>query len=223
MQKNEFEVMKKIFSNGEFDGLNIRVVNAPRFHVESKAGDMDVFLDGEKGLSNRNDYSPDFILTRLRERLTTSDVGESFPYVGVDTVTNQSEKRTLHLALQEYGVNSYAGTLLVPDLMNHILKDEYGNESPESIAGIESQKSNRVLFNLVGSAASNERPGFDRVMHGEYATVYLNSKTGEWLAEKTEACKAQYAPLAHLSPADVTNDDLIKAMGFAPVEVIYRA
>ena len=223
MQKTEIDTLKKIFSTGEFDGLNIRVVNAPRFYISSKGGDLEVWLDGKNGLSNRNDYSPDFILKRLREKLTTSDVGESFPYVGVDTVTNQSEKRTLHLALQEYGVNSYTGTLPVPDLMNHILKDEYGNESPESIAGIESQKSNRVLFNLVGSAPSNDRPGYDRVMHGEYATVYLNSKTGEYLAEKTEACKAQYAPLAHLSPSEVSDDELIKAMGFAPVEVIYRA
>ena len=58
---------------------------------------------------------------------------------------------------------------------------------------------------------------------GRFATVYLNTDTGEYLAEKTEACKAEYAPMAHLDPSEITNEDLVKAMGFAPNEVIYQA
>ena len=45
----------------------------------------------------------------------------------------------------------------------------------------------------------------------------------EYLAEKTEACKAEYAPMAHLEPSDIIDEDLVKAMSFAPTETIYRA
>lgn len=222
MNKQDYEVMKQKLSTGEFGGIELKVLTAPRIYA--KVGDREYLLNGKSGRTlNRLDYHNDFILTTLRQKLTQSDIGEGFSYVGVDTVTNESEKRSLHLPLHEYGKDTYTGVLAVPNLMLHIRKDEHGNESPEAIAGIESQTSNRLLFNFVGSAPSKEREGYDRVMRGEYAIVYLNSKSGEYLAEKTPACKAAYALLAHLSPSEVTDDDLVKALGFAPVEEIDHA
>jgi len=220
MNKNEFEVMKKTLSTGEFDGLSIRVVNAPRFFV--KLGDREFWLDGKDGQSNRKDFNPSYILERLRASLTTKDLGESFAYIGADRVTADSERRNLSLNLSHYGVNTYTGVLAVPNLANHIEKAELSNESPESVVGLETSKPNRIIFNLVGSFPCANKDGFDRVKHGALATVYLNSNTGEYLAEKTDACRAKYAPLAHLKPSEITNTDLVKALGSAPVELIYQ-
>jgi hypothetical protein len=60
------------------------------------------------------------------------------------------------------------------------------------------------------------------VKRGRFAIVYLNSNTGDYWAEKTEACKKEYAPLAHLKASDISDEDLVRAMGFAPSSEIYR-
>jgi hypothetical protein len=67
------------------------------------------------------------------------------------------------------------------------------------------------------------KKGYDRVVEGKYATVYLRTTTGEYLAVKKDSCKAAYAPLAHLAAGDVTDEDLVRAMTFAPIEEVYRA
>jgi len=206
---------------GEVGGFKIRVVNTPRFMVQ--AGDREIWLDGKHGLEKRQDGLDNWVLRTLRERLTTSDLGESFAYIGADKITSKSESQTLHLNLSHYGVESYKGFLTANRLANHIALTEDENQSPEALIGLETTKQNRIIFNLVGSKPCTTKKGYDRVKEGRFATVYLNTDTGEYLAEKTEACKAEYAPMAHLDPSEITNEDLVKAMGFAPNEVIYQA
>lgn len=50
---NKNEMMKKILSSGEFAGFKIRVVNTPRFMVQT--GDRVIWLDGKYGLEKRRD------------------------------------------------------------------------------------------------------------------------------------------------------------------------
>jgi hypothetical protein len=221
MIKQKFEILKKIFSAGEVTGYKIRVVNTPRFLVE--VGDKNIWLDGKYGLENRRDGNNDWVLRNLREKLTTSEIGESFAYIGVDKVTAMSENQTLHLNLSHYGVESYKGFLTANRLANHIALSESNNQSPEAIIGLETIKQNRIIFNFVGSKPCLDKKDYDRVLEGKLALIYLNSNTGEYLAEKTHACNALYAPLAHIAAMDITDEDLVKAMGFAPTEVIYRA
>ena len=218
---NKNEMMKKILGAGEIDGLKIRVVNTPRFVVQ--AGDREIWLDGKHGLEKRHDGLDNWVLRTLREKLTASDLGESFAYIGADKITSKSESQTLHLNLSHYGVESYKGFLTANQLANHIVLTEAENQSPEALVGLETTKQNRIIFNFVGSKSCADKGGYDRVVEGRFATVYLNTDTGEYLAEKTEACKAEYAPMAHLEPLDITDEDLVKAMSFAPIEAIYRA
>jgi len=218
---NKNEMMKKILGAGEVGGFKIRVVNTPRFMVQ--AGDREIWLDGKHGLEKRQDGLDNWVLRTLRERLTSSDLGESFAYIGADKITSKSESQTLHLNLSHYGVESYKGFLTANRLANHIALTEAENQSPEALVGLETTKQNRIIFNFVGSQSCADKKGYDRVKRGKFATVYLNTDTGEYLAEKTDACKAEYAPMAHLDPSEITDEDLVKAMGFAPNEVIYQA
>jgi len=219
MNNKDLAILQKTLSTGKFDGLSIRVVNTPRLLVT--LGDKEFWLDSKDGLSNRKDFNPSYILERLRASFTRSDIGESFPFVAADRVSRESERRSLHLNLSEYGKDTYTGVLVAPSLEHHVAKDQDSNQSPESLIGIDTVARNRIIFNLVDSATCTDRDGFDRVMNGEFATVYLNSETGEYLAIKTEACKASYAPLAHLSAKDIDDIDLIKAMSLAPTEDVF--
>lgn len=222
MNKQEFETMKKIFSAGEFDGVKVKVVNTPRFYVKVGANN-EIWLDGKQGLANSRDHNRDWVLKRLKASLTSShNLGESFAWVCADRVTSDTENNTLHLSLGHYGVNEYQGTLKTKRLANLIALNEGSNESIEAAIGLNEVRNNRLVFNLVGSESCSTKAGYDRVMMGKYVTVYLNSNTGEYVAEKTEACKKHYAPLAHLSPSEISDEDLIKAMGFAPSEEIYQ-
>lgn len=222
-QASNFEIMKKALSTGEYAGLSIRVVNTSRFLI--RLPDRDEWLDGKEGLAQELHYDRGWVLRQLKERLTmSSDLGDTAPYVAVDKVTHATERRGLSLSLHEYGRDTYSGVLAVPGLMNHIEKSsDSGNESPESIAGISSTKPSRILFNLVDAVDCTDRAGFDRVVHRRFVTVWLNSESGEYFAEKTKECKDHYAPLAHLSIDDISDDDLIRAMGMAPVAEIYHA
>jgi len=221
MNKNEFEVMKKTLSTGEFDGLTIRAVNTPRFMAE--LGGREIWLDGKRGLiTNREDLSSDFVLQRLKKSLTTSNLGESLPAIGLDTATKQTESCSLYFNLSEYGRDTYTGFLRLPNLENHIAKDELAGQSPEALLGLEVTAQGRIRFNLVESEPCADKAGFDRVKHGNLVTVYLNSNTGEYLAIKTNACHAKYAPLAHLKWSEITDEDLLKALSFAPVAEIYQ-
>ena len=218
---NKNEMMKKIFGNGEVGGFKIRVVNTPRFIVQ--AGDREIWLDGKHGLEDRRDGLDNWVLRNLREKLTSTDLGESFAYVGADKLNSMVENKTLHLNLSHYGVETYVGILTAPKLANHIALTDAENQSPEALIGLETTKQNRIIFNFVGSKPCTTKQGYDRVKEGRFATVYLNTDTGEYLAEKTEACKTQYAPMAHIDPLEISDEDLVKAMGFAPTEVIYQA
>lgn len=150
-------------------------------------------------------------------------MGESFAYIGADKITSKSESHTLHLNLSHYGVETYRGFLPANQLANYIALTEAENQSPEALVGLETTRQNRIIFNFVGSKPFADKKGYDRVVQGRLATVYLNTDTGEYLAEKTEACKVEYAPMAHLDPSEITDEDLVKAMSFAPTEAVYRA
>lgn len=222
MNKQEFETMKKIFSAGDIHGVNVRVVNAPRFLVKVGASN-ELWLDGKNGLANSHGRNRDWVLQKLKASLTSSNnLGESFTWVCADRVTSDTESNSLHLNLGHYGVNEYRGTLKTKRLANLIALNEGSNESIEAVIGLNEVKNNRLVFNLVGSKSCSTKVGYDRVMMGKYATVYLNSNTGDYVAEKTEECKKQYAPLAHLSPSDISDEDLVRAMGFAPKEEIFQ-
>lgn len=222
MNKQEFETLKKIFSAGEFDGVKVKVVNTPRFLVKVGANN-EMWLDGKYGLANKHDHNRDWVLKRLKASLTSShDLGESFAWVCADRISSDTENNTLHLNLGHYGVNEYRGTLKTKRLANLISLNEGSNESIEAVIGLNEVRNNRLAFNLIGSESCPTMTGYDRVIRGRFATVYLNSNTGEYLAEKTEACKKQYAPLAHLNPSDISDENLVRAMGFAPSYEIYQ-
>ena len=217
--KNDFDVMKKVFETGQVNDIQITLVNTPRFLV--KVGGNEVWLDAKEGKSNRKDLSGDWVLQRIKESLTTRHLGESFPFIGVDKMTSEKERQNLHLHLR-FGVDEYSGTLRVRQLENHIALNEGTNQSAEAIAGLDSNSANCIIFNFVDSEPS-DRAGYDRVKKGKLATAWLNTQTGDWIAEKTQACKKMYPPLAHLAPNELSNEDLIKAMGFAPNMEIYHA
>ena len=222
MNKQELETLKKIFSAGEFDNVKVKLVNTPRFLV--KVGvNTEIWLDGKSGLSHSRDADRDWVLRRLKLSLTSSHhLGESFAWVCADRVTSDKENGLLQLMLGHYGVDKYSGTLKTKRLATLVALNEGSNESAESVIGLNDDKRNRLVFNLVGSEASATKKGYDRVKIGRYAIVYLNSNTGDYFAEKTEACKKEYAPLAHLKASDISDEDLVRAMGFAPSSEIYR-
>ncbi|MBT8566573.1 hypothetical protein G6698_00995 [Polynucleobacter paneuropaeus] len=222
MNKQEFETLKKIFSAGEFDGVKVNVVNTPRFYVKVGANN-EMWLDGKHGLANSRDNNRDWVLKKLKAALTTSHhLGESFAWVCADRVTSETENGSLQLVLGHYGVDEYSGTLKTKRLATLVALNEGSIESVEATIGLNQSQNNRLVFNLAGSEACSTKTGYDRVKRGRFAIVYLNSNTGDYWAEKTEACKKEYAPLAHLKASDISDEDLVRAMGFAPSSEIYR-
>ena len=222
MNKQELETLKKIFSAGEFDNVKVKLVNTPRFLV--KVGvNTEIWLDGKNGLSHSRDGDRDWVLRKLKASLTSSfHLGEAFQWVCADRVTSDTENGSLQLMLGHYGVNEYSGTLKTKRLETLVALNEGSIESVESVIGLNASNNNRLVFNLIGSEACTTKKGYDRVKMGRLANVYLNSNTGDFWAEKTEACKKEYAPLAHLKPDEISDEDLVKAMGFAPSEEIYQ-
>jgi hypothetical protein len=222
MNKQEFETMKKIFSAGEFDGVQVKVVNTPRFLVKVGANN-EMWLDGKHGLSHKQDHNRDWVLRRLKESLTSSHhLRETFSWVCADRITSDKENGYLQLMLGHYGVDEYSGTLKTKRLETLVALNEGSIESVEAVIGLNKSNNNRLVFNLVGSETYTTKKGYDRMKMGKYVTLYLNSNTGDYLAEKNDACKKQYAPFAHLKASDISDEYLIKAMGFAPTEEVYQ-
>jgi hypothetical protein len=214
--KNDFEVMKKVFSIGGVEGITFSQITTPRYLV--KAGTQEVLIDGKTALSSRENPMVEWALQRIKEGLTTKHLRESFAYIAVDKKSSLKEDQSLNLYFP-YEKSEYFGTLTAKNLENHIALSDGSSQSPESIIGLEESKHNRIIFNLIGSEPCSNKKGYDRVKKGKLATVWLNTQSGEWVAERSEFCLKQYPPLAHLKPFEISNEDLIKAMAFVPEEV----
>lgn len=208
------EILKRCFSAGQVGGYKIRVVNTPRILVQVNG--KNIWLDSRSGLEQRKDGPSDWFLRNLRQTLTQSEITESFEYIGADRITAERESNTLNLNLSHHGVETYTGVLVANRLTNLIALTDGNNQCPEAIVGLDTQT--RIIFNFIGSQACVGKKGYDRVVEGKYATVYLRTTTGEYLAVKKDSCKAAYAPLAHLAAGDVTDEDLVRAMTFSPTE-----
>lgn len=218
--KSKSKTLKQIFETGKVGAYNVRVVKTPRFLITHDNGQQ-FWLNGQTGLVGDSD---DWLLNQFRQQLTHSDLGETFPFVAVDTVTLERECRKLHLALHEHDRTVYEGYLEAPMLVAHIkASDGESPQTAEQIAGLPLPNDDgRILINIQGSEECTEA-GFDRVMRGNLAHVYFNSHTGAYRAIKTDVCKEMAAPLSGLALGDITTPDLVDAMLTAPEAEVYRA
>jgi len=211
----DFEIMKKVLASGEVGDIQVQLVTTPRYLV--KAGNQKIWLEANKNYETNANSTESWALQRIKESLTTKYMGESFPWIAVDKNSSMRENQSLQLFLK-FSEDEFSGTLKAHNLENHIAINSGENQSPEAIAGLELAKQSRIIFNLVGSEPCKDKKGFDRVKRGKRAILWINTLTGDWVGEKTDTCKKEYPPLAHLSPHEISNEELMKAMSFAPCE-----
>lgn len=209
--KNQRKILNDIVSTGSVDNLEISVSVEPRIFV--RIGDQTRILSARSG---REQHTNDgYLMERIRQALTVNRCADGFGFTAVDRRTLQKEHGRVTVAFDGFNTTEAHGQIVPGQLISHansLCGVDDASATAEAIVGLDTGPSNRYLFNIDGSQPSDERQGFDRKIETMICSLWLNSETGEWVAQRKETAMAELGPLAEAGYDGVTVHDVLDAI-----------
>ena len=208
--KSKNKLLREILGTGRIENMQISVATEPRIVVKTPANTF--ILSAQTGRTFGGDAT---MLTRMRESLTHDLVAEAVEFTAVDRQTLHSESGKFKVLFRGYNTEEATGQVVAGKILSHIraTSDESSNipRTAEALAGLESQATSRIIYNIPDSQPSTEVEGYDRKHTGRNAVVWFNTTDGSWFAKRTEAGKLTMGELAEVGMEGLTVADILDA------------
>lgn len=220
MKQSKAKILRDTMASGRIGNIEIGVSVEPRIVI--KTATKRIILSARTGRESNDDAQ---MMTHMREILTHDHLQVDVNYTAVDRKSLQTEQGKFRIVFRGFDCDESTGQIVAGRLVSyiHAISDDTTKpQTAEALAGMESEVTTRIIFNIPDSKPSDEVAGYDRKHEGKNATVWINTNDGKWFAKRTEAGKACLGVLAEvgldgLTPADIL-DAALQAAPKIPLE-----